>query len=212
MHGFVLEEIVSFKMFRAFFLSEFDWDSYILSIAKTASKKIGAMILWIFFLLMLILPYKCPTKSFMEYCFHVWTSGPSCYLDMLDKLLKQIYRTVGSSLAASLEPFSVYSEGFPECFTPEDVYLYWLTLISLPHFCGRSTRYSNKMHVFLSPFLDVKRMSMSRHYKETLLLSLQVFLVLLWLALEGWQAESTLKPPGGFEPVTLILVIQCINN
>ena len=45
MHGFVLEEIVSFKMFRAFFLSEFDWDSYILSIAKTASKKIGAMIL-----------------------------------------------------------------------------------------------------------------------------------------------------------------------
>ena len=45
MHGFVLEEIVSFKMFRAFFLSEFNWDSYILSNPKTASKKIGAMIL-----------------------------------------------------------------------------------------------------------------------------------------------------------------------
>ena len=37
-------------------------------------------------------------------CCHVWTGVPSCYLDLLDKLQKQICRTVGPSLAASLEP------------------------------------------------------------------------------------------------------------
>ena len=31
----------------------------------------------------------------------------------------------------------------------------------LPYFPGRSTRYSDRLHDFLSPFLDVTRMSMS---------------------------------------------------
>ena len=39
----------------------------------------------------------------MEYCCHAWAGAPSCYLELLDKLQKQIYRTVGPSLAASLE-------------------------------------------------------------------------------------------------------------
>ena len=42
----------------------------------------------------------------MEYCYHVCAGVPSCYLELLDKLQKQIYRTVGPSLAASLEPFA----------------------------------------------------------------------------------------------------------
>ena len=42
----------------------------------------------------------------MEYCFHVWAGAPSCYLELLDKLQKQICRTVGPSLAASLEPLA----------------------------------------------------------------------------------------------------------
>ena len=36
-------------------------------------------------------------------CCHVWTGAPSCYLELLEKLQKQICRTVGPSLAASLE-------------------------------------------------------------------------------------------------------------
>ena len=40
----------------------------------------------------------------MGYCCHIWAGAPSCYLEFLDKLQKQIYRTVGPSLAASLEP------------------------------------------------------------------------------------------------------------
>ena len=39
----------------------------------------------------------------MEYCCHVWTGAPSCYLELLDRLQKWICMTVGLSLAVSLE-------------------------------------------------------------------------------------------------------------
>ena len=40
MDGSVLEEKISFKMLVLTFSSKLDWDFYIISIAKTASKKI----------------------------------------------------------------------------------------------------------------------------------------------------------------------------
>ena len=42
--GSVLEEKSSFKMLGLTFSSKLDWGSYIISIAKTTSKKIGALI------------------------------------------------------------------------------------------------------------------------------------------------------------------------
>ena len=39
----------------------------------------------------------------MEYCCPIWSGAPDC-LELLDRLQKQICRTFGSSLAASLEP------------------------------------------------------------------------------------------------------------
>ena len=44
MDGSVLEEKTSFKMLGLTFSSKLDWGSYIVSSAKTASKKIGALI------------------------------------------------------------------------------------------------------------------------------------------------------------------------
>ena len=44
MDGSVLEEKSSFKMLGLTFFCKLDWDCYIVSIAKTASKKIGALI------------------------------------------------------------------------------------------------------------------------------------------------------------------------
>ena len=44
MDGSVLEEKTSFKMLGWTFSSKLDWGSYIVSIPKTASKKIGALI------------------------------------------------------------------------------------------------------------------------------------------------------------------------
>ena len=50
--------------------------------------------------------YKATMWLSMEYCCHVWTGAPGCYLELLDKPQKLIRRTVGPSLAASLEPFA----------------------------------------------------------------------------------------------------------
>ena len=44
MNESVLEEKSSFTMLRLNFSSKLDWGSYIISIAKTASKEIGALI------------------------------------------------------------------------------------------------------------------------------------------------------------------------
>ena len=50
MDGSVPDEKSSFKMLRLSFFSKLDWGSYIISIAKTASKKIGALICSVKFL------------------------------------------------------------------------------------------------------------------------------------------------------------------
>ena len=50
--------------------------------------------------------YKFAIHPSMEYCCHVWAGAPNCYLELLDKLQKWICRTVGPSLAASLEPLA----------------------------------------------------------------------------------------------------------
>ena len=88
--------------------SKLDWGSYIISIAKTASKKIGALIGSVKFLSpeVALYLYKSTMHLCMEYCCHFWVGSPSCYLELLDKLQKQIGRTVGPSLAGSLEPLA----------------------------------------------------------------------------------------------------------
>ena len=108
MDGSVLDEKTSFKMLELTFSSKLDWGSYIVSIAKTSSKKIGALIRSMKFLSpeVALYLYKSTIRPCMEYCCHVWAGAPSCYLELLDKLQKQICRTVGPSLAASLEPLA----------------------------------------------------------------------------------------------------------
>ena len=106
MDGSVLEEKTSFEMLGLTFSSKLDWGSYIFSITKTVSKKIGALIHSMKFLSpeVALYLYKSTIRPCMEYCCHVWADAPSCYLELLDKLQKRICRTVGPSLAASLEP------------------------------------------------------------------------------------------------------------
>ena len=105
MDGSVLEEKLSFKMLELAFSSKLDWDSYITSIAKTASKKIGALVRSMKFLspVVALYLYKSTIRPYMEYCCHVWAGTPSCYLEFIDKLQKRICRTVGLSLAATLK-------------------------------------------------------------------------------------------------------------
>ena len=92
MDGFVLEEKSAFKMLGLTFSSKLDRGSYIISIAKTGSKKIGALICSMRFLSLEyhLYLYKSSIRPCMVYCCHVWAGVPSCYLELLDKLQKQI--------------------------------------------------------------------------------------------------------------------------
>ena len=90
MDGSVLEEKSSFKILGLTFSSKLDWGSYIISIAKTASKKIGALIRSMKFLSpeVALYLYKSTIHPCIEYCCHVWAGAPTCYLELLDKLQK----------------------------------------------------------------------------------------------------------------------------
>ena len=59
MNRSVVEEKLSFKMIGLTFSSKLDWDSYIIPIAKTASKKIGDLICSMTFLSPKIALYLC---------------------------------------------------------------------------------------------------------------------------------------------------------
>ena len=74
MDGSVLEEKSSFGVLRLIFSSKLEWGSYIASIAKTASKKIGVLIRSIKFLSseVALYLYKSTIQPSMEYCCHVW--------------------------------------------------------------------------------------------------------------------------------------------
>ena len=86
---------------------------------------------------------------------------PYCYLELLDKLQKRICRTVGPSLAASLEPLAhhrnvaslivFYRYYFGRC-SSELAQLVFLEggLLNILIVCM----------IFLSPFLDFTRISM----------------------------------------------------
>ena len=71
-------------MVRLFFSSKMDRGSYIVSVAKTTSKKIGVMIRSMEFLSpkFSLYHYKSTMQSCMEYCCQVSAGALSCYLDV----------------------------------------------------------------------------------------------------------------------------------
>ena len=109
--------------------------------------------------------YKSTIRPCMEYCCHVWAGAPSCYLELLDKLQKQICRTVGPSLAASLEPLAhcrnvaslslFYRYYFGRCSSE------LVQLAPLPYSRGGSTCYSDRLHDFSVTFPRCYKDSMS---------------------------------------------------
>ena len=109
MDGSVLEAKLSFKILGLTFSSKLESGSYIISIAKTASKKIGALILSVKFFSpeIALYFYKSTIRPCVEYCCHVWGGAPSCYLELLDKLQKRICSTICSSLMPLLNPWFI---------------------------------------------------------------------------------------------------------
>ena len=124
------------------------------SIAKTASKKIGPLIRSMKFLspAVALYLYKSTIRPCMEYYCQIWAGAPSCYLELLNKLQKRICRTVGPSLAASLEPLahrrnvaslSLFYRYFFDRYSLE-----LAQLVPLPFSRRRSTRYSDRLYDF----------------------------------------------------------------
>ena len=131
-----------------------NWIGILISIAKTASKKIGALIHSMKFLSpeVALYLYKSTIRPCMEYRCHVWAGASNCYWELLDKLQKRICRTVGHSLASSLEPLAHHwNVATPSLFYRYDFgrcSLELAQLVPLPFFRGRSTCYSDRLHDF----------------------------------------------------------------
>ena len=159
----VLDKKSSFKMLGLTFSSKLGCGSYITSIAKRASKKTGALIPSMKFLSpeVALYLYKSMVQSCMEYCHHVWAGAPSCYLELLNKLQKRIWRTVDPSLAASLEPMAHHRN----VVSLNLFYRYYFgtsssklaELVPFSYSRRRSTHYFDDI---LSPFPDVTKMSL----------------------------------------------------
>ena len=123
----------------------------------TTSKKIEALIRFMRFFSreVALYLYKFTIRPCVEYCCHIWAGAPSCYLGLLDKLQKRIYRTVCPLLAASLEPLvhrrnvvnlSLFCRYyFGRCFSQR---------VRLPFCRGRSTRYSDRLFDFFIIFFS----------------------------------------------------------
>ena len=83
----------------------------------------------------------------MKYSCHVWVGAASCYLELLNKLQKQICRNIGRSLAASLEPLA-------RCRNVASLSLFYryyfgrTKLVRVPYSRGRSTPFSDRLHDF----------------------------------------------------------------
>ena len=96
--------------------------------------------------------YKSTICSCMECCCHVWAGAPSCYLELLEKLQKWICRTVGPSLAASLDVLAHHRNEaslslfcryyFGRCSSE------LVQLVPFPFSCERSSCYSDRLYYF----------------------------------------------------------------
>ena len=99
----------------------------------------------------------------MEYCCHIWAGDPVATLDLLEKLQKQICRIFGPSLGASLEPVNPCEscEVFSIGITLVDVLQNWFNWFHFLFLEGGLLVILISCMIYLSPFLDVTRMSMS---------------------------------------------------
>ena len=100
--------------------------------------------------------YKSTIRPCMEYCCHVWAGAPSCYLELLDKLQKRICRTVGPSLAASLEPLAHCRNVASLSFLYRqqvDIHMNWFLFLIFK--VGLLVILIDCM-IFLPPFLEVR--------------------------------------------------------
>ena len=109
--------------------------------------------------------YKSIIQPCMKYGYHVWADASSLYFELIQKLQKWIRRTVVPSLGSSLEHLAhrrnVASLSLLIDITLVDVLSNWLNWFHFLFLEGGLFVILIECMIFISPFLDVTRMSMS---------------------------------------------------
>ena len=140
--------------------------SYIISRGKTASKNIRTLIPFANCLFpdVALYFYKSIIRPCMECC-HFWIGARSCYLELLDKLQKEYAGLLVLHSLLLLNPWHIVKMWpawvFPLGITLVDVLQNWLNRFNFLFLVGGLLVILIDCMIFLSPFLDVNRMSMS---------------------------------------------------
>ena len=157
MDGSVLQKKSQLKLLGLTFSSKLDWGSYIISFAKTPSKKIGVLVCSMKFLSLDVAPYlhKSTIHPCLECCCHIWAGAPSFYFELLGKLQKLLCGNFGPSLVTSPEPLdhcqnvAIFSLSYRyycgRCSSKQ-------ALVPLPFSQVRFTHYSERLHEFSVTF------------------------------------------------------------
>ena len=149
------------------FSSKLDRDSYIIFIAKTASKKVGALIFSLKFLSpeVALYLYKSTICPSMEYCCDVWAGAASCYLELLESYkndyagLLALYLLLLLNLWLIVEIYQAYVVSIG--ITLVDVLQNWLGWFHFPFLEEGPLVILIDCMIFWSPFPDVTKFSMS---------------------------------------------------
>ena len=152
-----------FKILALTFSSKLDWGSYSISITKTVSKKIGALIYSIDFISpeVALYFYKSTIRPCMEYCCHAWAVAPSCYLE----LLSYKNRYVGLFFLHLLPHWNFgHRQDKSVVVSLVNVHLNWFSWFHFFIVEGGLLVIAIDCMIFLSPFLDVTRISMLTVY------------------------------------------------
>ena len=154
MDASVLKENSSFKMLGLSFSSKSDWGSYIISIAKTSSKKLEPwFVLWIFFplkLLYLSINLSCGLawNAVVMYGLMLLAATWNCYISYKNGYVVMLVLSFAASLESSGHLRNVtslslfYRYYFGRCSSEQ------AQLVPLPYSRGRSTRYSDRTNDF----------------------------------------------------------------
>ena len=88
--------------------SDLSWKSYIQSISKKASQRIGSLYRASRYLhpQSTLYLYKSTIRPLMEYCCHIWAGAPKTHLTLLDRVERRAKNLIGQQLANELLPLS----------------------------------------------------------------------------------------------------------
>ena len=99
-----IPESPMFRMLGMSFASNFSWNGYIESIAKTAAMKVGSLyrVKNILSPSSILYLYKSAIRPCIEYCCHLWAGASAGPIHLLDRIQNRIVNIIGPELSLNL--------------------------------------------------------------------------------------------------------------